>query len=161
MDIARESNKRYRSSSPSSASSFSSKNSKPGNSPPPKFHRQATTSTDIYTCYLPPHCNQPGESTSHASESELERHQQQFHNHVCRVPIRDYSPLSANRPYTRSEARNDASGSGLPDGFVSGGARGRMKECGRLFPDERFLQLVSHSNMLRPSPAYILFRGTG
>lgn len=148
MDESTPRNKRYRSASISSASSAGTSSSvhsaSGGLSPPPKFHRPSTSASDsAYTCHLPPTCNKPDSSTSHTSQSELERHQLQFHNHICRVPIRDYTPGASRRPYTRSEARSEAEGSALPDGFVSGGGRGRMKECGKVFPDERFLELVS------------------
>lgn len=126
--------KRRRSSISSSSSSSDNDDHTPSRSPSPsptpKYHR-ATPSSDLpYTCNLPPTCSQPQTSTSYATEDELVRHQDTFHRWVCRTPIRDrIQPVPQN---------------GVPQAFVGRGGSGKgWKECGKVFPDERFLQLVS------------------
>jgi hypothetical protein len=120
--------------SPSTSSSSSSGESDPEGdlSPAPKYHRSTPSSSLPFTCTLPPTCSQPGTVTAYATESELERHQDAFHRWICRTPIR-------NKPRPGDEAA-------VPEAFVSkrNGFNGEVwKECGKVFPDERLLHLVS------------------
>ena len=159
--------KRARSLSASSASSSSTSSSVSdasagsGSRHPAKFHRAVPSAPGTYTCCLPPTCHQPSTSPSFGTAGELERHQEQYHRFVCRVPIRDKgsggravsttyatgsAPASGSASAGAGAAEMDGSyreGSELPAGFVSGGGqRGRWKECGKVFPDDRFLSLV-------------------
>jgi hypothetical protein len=128
--------------SPSSSSSSSSGESDPeeGLSPAPKYHRSTPSSSLPYTCTLPPTCSQPDTVSSYATQAEFERHQDAFHRWICRTPIR-------NKPRPTEEAA-------VPESFVSkrGGFNGEVwKECGKVFPDERLLHLVSRP-VLGPRP---------
>lgn len=125
-------------SSSSEGSSFSDTADLRSPSPPPKYHRGTLPVHLPFACNLPPTCSQPDTSTSYATEGELERHQEIFHRWVCHVPIKDRThtvPLN-----------------GIPESFVS--RRGKdweFKECGKVFPDEWLLNLVSLFTMTRGS----------
>lgn len=124
--------KRRRSPSASSSSSSGESDPEEGLSPAPKYHRSTPSSSLPYTCTLPPTCSQPDTVSSYATEAELERHQDAFHRWICRTPIR-------NKARPTEEAA-------VPESFVSkrGGFNGEVwKECGKVFPDERLLHLVS------------------
>lgn len=151
--------KRHRSSSASSSASSTHSRSSRSVSPPPKFHRSgagpASTSSAEFICYLPPSCHQPGSASHFSTSEELERHHLQLHNHICLVAVRDH-PAPHNSYNTRSAGRAIAGLSEasitteakMPEGFVSGSGRNRMRECGKVFPDERFLELVSEHECL-------------
>ncbi|WWC57917.1 uncharacterized protein I303_100452 [Kwoniella dejecticola CBS 10117] len=144
MDITPSRTKRSRSSSSSSAGSIgSSPSSDEWDAPPPKYHRGRSTSPSSSTltikpflCVLPPTCSQPGTSTSYATQIELDRHQDTFHKWICHIPIRDRG-LS-----TPSKGKGKENGSGVPESFSGDKEEGRrMKECLKVFPDERLLNL--------------------
>ncbi|ORY31972.1 hypothetical protein BCR39DRAFT_524888 [Naematelia encephala] len=115
------------SASSSNASSSSSRSSSPFLTPPPKFHRAGPSSQQTYEheCNLPPTCCPPQPSTSFATLDELERHQAAFHRWVCHIPIRD-------------RGRDAAGHMDIPIGFVG---RGGTRECAKVFPEERLLDL--------------------
>lgn len=134
MDTETSKMKRRRSPSVDSSSSEGSDSCIEGNlrspSPPPKYHRGTLPEHLPFTCNLPPTCSQPETSTAYATNVELQRHQEIFHRWVCHVPIKD-----------RTQA---VSPDGIPESFVS--RRGKdweWKECGKAFPDEWMLSLVS------------------
>ena len=130
--------KRQRSLTPSSVSSNASNDSRspsPSLSPAPKYHRKSTSpgpSSRPYICTLPPTCSQPSTSSSYAAEAELLRHQQTFHRWVCRTPMKDRGKKSFND-------------NALPEALLSRKKGWEWKECGKVFPDERLLNLVSGS----------------
>ena len=102
-------------------------------SPAPKYHRSGAGDEqqgNAFVCNLPPTCSQVHTSTSFATQAELQRHQETFHKWVCRVPVKDrYKP--------------GATSSGVPEAFVSKKKGWEWKECAKVFPDERLLNLVS------------------
>lgn len=148
------------SSSTSSAASSSHSHSRspsPTPSPPPKYHRASPSphATFRFICTLPPTCSQPSTSTSYATLAELERHQEAFHRWVCRVPIRDREAGPSRTRSSNGKGKDQDYGGvdsrvpveddahRLPEGFVSGYGNKAWKECGKVFPDERLLELVS------------------
>ena len=143
MNLDRSTVKRPRSSSPSSPASFvsfsaspSSSQRSPSLSPAPKYHRPSpsTSFTPLpYTCHLAPTCSQPSNSTSYATLRELDAHQQAFHRWICRTPIRV-------RP---SETKDGE----VPQSFMRKTGEGKLgwRECGKAFPEERLLALVSRN----------------
>jgi hypothetical protein len=142
MDLDQVKTKRRRSLTPSSSSSSSTSTStsrSPSQTPPPKFHRSAQSSTQAqpHLCTLPPTCSQPDTTNSFATLAELERHQEAFHRWVCRVPIR-------NRAGERDKGRSVEPIGGVPERFVGREGMWEYRECGKVFPDETFLVLVSH-----------------
>lgn len=140
--MERGNSKRPRSPSPatSSSSSLGDPSSRSPTPPPaPKYHRSLPLTTDAYTCNLPPTCSQPSTSTSYASPADLDRHQAIFHTWVCRTPIRN---KQGDRPLLRLPLPDDA-GSSVPETFVSRRGQWEWMECGKVFPDERMLNLVS------------------
>lgn len=121
--------KRPRSISSSSGSSSQASSSRSlSSTPPPKFHKPVqSTHTNQYTCNLPPTCSQPHTSTSYPTEEDLERHQETFHRWVCRTSVRNRNTHPQHQdPFA------------VPEGFIAG----KWKECGKVFPEERYLSLV-------------------
>ncbi|WVW81591.1 hypothetical protein I302_103586 [Kwoniella bestiolae CBS 10118] len=143
MDTSTARLKRARSLSSSSSSSTTSSIGEQSyatpSPPPPKYHKGPSSGTSSsskpFLCVLPPTCSQPGTLTSYSTQEELDRHQGTFHNWICHVPIRD-------REITSPE-RNGSGGIELPEGFIGGRmSKGkRMKECLKVFPDKRLLEL--------------------
>jgi len=84
-------------------------------------------------CNLPPTCFPTSQSFD--TVSELERHQLAFHTYICRAMVRDKTPL----------VEGEAGPSNLwnvPREFMSR-KRDQWKECRKIFPDQRLLDLVS------------------
>ncbi|WWC67021.1 uncharacterized protein I206_100928 [Kwoniella pini CBS 10737] len=146
MDTIQSRNKRARSSSTSSfgssTESTSSKNE--SNTPPPKYHRGRSTSPSSssskpFLCVLPPTCSQVGTSTSYATQIELDRHQDTFHKWICHIPVRD---RSFNPSSTPNKGKGRDNGRSVPESFSGDKEDGRrMKECLKVFPNERLLNL--------------------
>lgn len=104
--------------------------------PAPKYHR-APSPDRPFLCTLPPTCSQPGTSQAFASQADLDAHQDRLHRWMCRVPIRD-------KPGRVGEGEPVLI---LPEQFAGRGPRGgthgqRWRECGKVFPEERLLDLV-------------------
>ncbi|WWC97269.1 hypothetical protein V866_004148 [Kwoniella sp. B9012] len=148
MDIYQTRSKRARSDSSSSSSSSGSSSSRGESTstyqtpspPPPKFHKGSSSpneATKPFLCVLPPTCSQPGTSTSYSSQEELDRHQNTFHKWICHVPIRDREFASPDEQ--------------VPEGFIGGRMNKgkRMKECLKVFPDERLLE-IHHTEVHDP-----------
>ncbi|WVQ94072.1 hypothetical protein IAU59_001150 [Kwoniella sp. CBS 9459] len=135
----------------SAASSSSAGSSRTAPSPPPKFHRAPSPSSKPFICVLPPTCSQPDTSTYYATQAELDRHQDTFHKWICHVPIRDrereHQAVSTGSGSTTSKDKGKERGSvpmdGVPESFMAGRIRDgkRMRECSKVFPDERLLSL--------------------
>ncbi|GAA5912261.1 hypothetical protein JCM6882_005210 [Rhodosporidiobolus microsporus] len=115
-----EPHKRRRSSSQGSGSSSSS--STPP-SPSQKAFRSSSPPSSKYTCTLPPSCHETPSSFS--SLDSLEDHHRAYHAFVCRAP-----------PPTAEWAVDKGKGKGKER--VN---EGEEAVCGRVFPDERILQL--------------------
>ncbi|CAK9786258.1 hypothetical protein CC85DRAFT_285759 [Cutaneotrichosporon oleaginosum] len=98
---------------------------------PTKFHRAPSPSRE-YLCTLPPTCSQPDTAQTFATEAELEAHQERLHRWMCRVPIRD-------KPGRVGEGATVL----VPEQFTGRGPRAgqRFRECGKVFPNERLLDL--------------------
>lgn len=142
--------KRARSDSISSSSSIGSGNTddpdlEGSSSPPPynKIQRSDPRSTDSegpddkHQCNLPPTCFP--ESRSFSNTVELERHQLAFHTYICRTLVRD-------KTGSTSQGGMGSSAQGVwdvPREFTSRHGGDRWKECRKVFPDERLLDLVS------------------
>jgi hypothetical protein len=111
-------NKRHRSLSASSSSSSSSSNHPPSRPPSPPSHKlfrtndPSTSSDSTWTCSLPPTCSSSRESTF-SSPAEFEAHHRQFHRIVCHA----------------SQTQG-------------GHGKGKERECGCVFPEQRMLDLV-------------------
>ncbi|GAA5889171.1 hypothetical protein JCM8208_007791 [Rhodotorula glutinis] len=88
----------------------------------PSEHSEAP----CWTCSLPPSCHH--QPSSHPSLSSLEAHHRTFHSFVCTAPPPHYEWAVAKGRY---EGREHYVGSGEAKELV----------CGRVFPDDRFLQL--------------------
>lgn len=104
-----------------------------------KFHRrESSPQRDLQLlCTLPPTCSQPGKAQAFATQAALDAHQASMHRWVCRVPIKD---------------KPDRVGEGelvlVPEHFSGRSTAGHgrnWRECGKVFPDERLLDLVSCS----------------
>jgi hypothetical protein len=133
MDITPRAGKRGRSDSLSSAASASTSHSQASSSrslsPVNKILRSTSTPREVIECNLPPTCF-PTSQTFETS-SELERHQLAFHTFICRTPVRDKTvDGSAGDP------------AAVPMEFSSR-KRNEWKECRKIFPDQRILDLVS------------------
>jgi hypothetical protein len=125
--------KRGRSDSLSSTSSASTSHSQASSSrslsPVNKILRSTSTPREVIECNLPPTCFPT--SQTFESTSELDRHQLAFHTFICRTPVRDKTvDGSAGDP------------SAVPMEFSSR-KRNEWKECRKIFPDQRILDLVS------------------
>ncbi|WVQ76510.1 hypothetical protein IAR50_006180 [Cryptococcus sp. DSM 104548] len=139
--------KRPRSVSPSSSeasSSVSIPSAPPSPStPPPKIHHRAQDpSSFAFSCSLPPTCHLA--PTHYATTAELERHEQVFHRWVCHASVRDrdrepYSVTTSGAlalgPRSTSEAHQ------VPESFTRQFGSQRWRECLKVFPEERLLQL--------------------
>ncbi|GAA5941002.1 hypothetical protein JCM3775_001120 [Rhodotorula graminis] len=88
----------------------------------PSEHSEAP----CWTCSLPPSCHR--KPSSHTSLSSLEAHHRAFHSFVCTAPPPHYDWAVAKGRY---EGREHYVGSG----------EAKERVCGRVFPDDRFLQL--------------------
>lgn len=133
--------KRGRSDSLSSTSSAASSSSSSSTSPAPlnKLQRASPAPvTDDLECSLPPTCFPV--SRTFGSAAELERHQQAFHTFICRKLVRDKDNLVVDRSLP---GQNDPWG--VPREFSSRIKKGDYgwKECRKVFPDQRLLDLVS------------------
>ncbi|KAK8845326.1 hypothetical protein IAR55_006039 [Kwoniella newhampshirensis] len=144
------------SSAPSLAStSTDDKSESDFDSQPIKYHRAPSPTHKPYSCTLPPTCSQPGTSTSYTTEAQLARHQDTFHRWICRVPIRDREGENRLRnnqkglsPKGKGKEEADTGKEAeksmmvlVPEGFVGGRGHRRWKECLKVFPDERLLDL--------------------
>jgi hypothetical protein len=134
MDTTPRAGKRGRSDSLSSTSSASTSNSQASSSrslsPVNKILRSTSTPREVIECNLPPTCFPT--SQTFETTSELERHQLAFHTFICRTPVRD-------KPVNGAEAGNP---SAVPMEFSSR-KRNEWRECRKIFPDQRILDLVS------------------
>jgi hypothetical protein len=134
MDTTPRAGKRGRSASLSSASSTSTSHSQASSSrslsPVNKIFRSTSTPHEVIECSLPPTCFPTSQHFETAAE--LERHQLAFHTFVCRTPVRDkiVDGAGASDP------------SAVPMEFSSR-KRNEWKECRKIFPDQRILDLVS------------------
>jgi len=135
MDTTPRAAKRGRSDSLSSNSSGSSTRSQASSSrslsPVNKILRSTSIPGEAIECNLPPTCfpnSQKLETTA-----ELERHQLAFHTYICRTPVRD-------KTASAQEGQNDPWA--VPREFKSR-QRNEWKECRKIFPDQRILDLVS------------------
>lgn len=113
--------------------------------PAPKYHRAPSPERE-YLCTLPPTCAQPGTSQRFATQAALDAHQVRLHRWVCRVAVRD-------KPGRVGEGAQIVLPDGVPAALAlpehfSGrnpGGRGKgqkWRECGKIFPDGRLLDLV-------------------
>jgi hypothetical protein len=112
--------KRSRSSSSSSSASTSHSRSSFSPSPGPqtKYHRTITPSTSsLYTCDSPPTCHGQDQQCTFQSLADLETHKERFHRYICEAQVRDKAETAA-------------------------GEEKRWKACGKVFPEERLLELV-------------------
>lgn len=104
--------------------------------PAPKLYR-LPEGAKPYLCTMAPTCSQPGTAQAFATLPELEAHQAAFHRWVCRVPVRE-------KPGRVPEGDAVLV---VPEQFAGRspvGSRGhKWRECGKVFPDERLLDLVS------------------
>lgn len=82
------------------------------------------------TCSLPPSCSLPNSPTVLTNSEEMEQHHATYHTHVCTAPDPDTS---------------------------LGVQRSRPRECGKVFPDERFLDLVSVSLTSLIGTSFLIF----
>lgn len=130
--------KRQRSESLSSESeaegSMRSRTPSPKLAPTPKFHRGESPPKELL-CTLPPTCSQPGKAQAFATQAELDAHQASLHQWVCRVPIRDKPGRLGEGQYVI-----------VPEHFAGRSTFGKgnkWRECGKVFPEERLLDLVS------------------
>jgi hypothetical protein len=140
MDSTPRAGKRGRSDSISSASSTASTSSLHSHTsahfPSPLNKIQRGTSkpqSESLECNPPPTCFPTSQSFDTASE--LERHQLAFHTYICRAMVRDKTPL----------VEGEAGPSNLwnmPREFTSR-KKDQWKECRKIFPDQRLLDLVS------------------
>ncbi|WWC85587.1 uncharacterized protein L201_000451 [Kwoniella dendrophila CBS 6074] len=163
MDTSMTRSKRARSISISISSSSTSNSDREGESstsfhsrspspPPPKYHRGNSThdgkdgnnDDKRFLCVLPPTCSQPGKSTSYSNEIELEKHQNIFHKWICHIPIRDRVSSDTKGVTTTANII-------IPESFTGGRSEKgkRWKECLKVFPDERLLNL-HHSEVHDP-----------
>jgi len=135
MDITPRAGKRGRSDSLSSTSSASTSHSRASSSrslsPVNKILRSTSTPREVIECNLPPTCFPT--SQTFETTSELERHQLAFHTFICRTPVRE----------------RGVDGAGASDPSVipmefSSRKRNEWKECRKIFPDQRILDLVSY-----------------
>lgn len=124
---------------------------------PTKYHRSnfPTTSSTIYTCTLPPTCNDLSRPPStFETQKDLERHQECFHRFICHAIIRDRVAEEATATASASGSLRGDHGSGenqsggrndnwVPTGFVTRSGGRIWKECGKVFPEERLFELVS------------------
>ncbi|GMK54251.1 hypothetical protein CspeluHIS016_0108370 [Cutaneotrichosporon spelunceum] len=101
---------------------------------PMKFHRAPTSDqpgeSGEYVCTLPPTCSLPDEAQRFSSLAEMEAHQERMHRWMCRVPVRD-------KPGRVGEGATVI----VPEQFMVGRRGQRFRECGRVFPNERLLDL--------------------
>ncbi|TXT06034.1 hypothetical protein VHUM_03507 [Vanrija humicola] len=86
---------------------------------------------------MAPTCSQPGGATAFGTAAELEAHQAAMHRWVCAVPVRE-------KPGRVPEGDAVLV---VPEQFAGRSALGgagrvhRWRECGKVFPDERMLDL--------------------
>jgi hypothetical protein len=140
--------KRARSDSFSSTSSLASNSSHSSSrsgsgpaSPLNKIQRaSAKPSAETLECTLPPTCFPT--SRTFDSISELERHQLAFHTYICRTPIKDRTDTGSTGQTGQAEA--GPSKWTVPREFTSKKGAYTWKECRKVFPDQRLLDLVSH-----------------
>jgi hypothetical protein len=149
--------KRGRSDSLSSVSSAGSSLSSTSTSPAPlnKVQRASPTpASDELECSLPPTCFPV--SRAFSSATELERHQQAFHTFICRKLVRDKEKMVRDRA-----GPSESDPWGVPREFSSRIKKGDYgwKECRKVFPDQRLLDLVSRS--ILPSFSLSLSKADG
>jgi hypothetical protein len=137
MDTTPRAGKRGRSDSLSSCSSTSTTNSKASSSrslsPVNKILRPTTTPGQVIECNLPPTCLPTSQTFD--TTAELERHQLAFHTYICRTPVRDRTAMAVGEG-------GPSNSSAVPMEFKSR-QRNEWKECRKIFPDQRILDLVS------------------
>ncbi|TYJ51375.1 hypothetical protein B9479_008053 [Cryptococcus floricola] len=139
--------KRPRSISPPSSEasdsiSLPSPPSSPSTPPPKIYHREADPSSFAFSCSLPPTCHLA--PTYYATATELGRHEEVFHRWVCRASVRDrdreaYSASTSGA--LGSGSRSAREESEAPESFVRQVGSKRWRECLKVFPEERLLQL--------------------
>jgi len=139
MDATPRAGKRGRSDSLSSilstasTSSLHSLHSARSLSPLNKIQRGSSKPpSETLECNLPPTCFPTTQSFD--TVQELERHQLAFHTFVCRAMVRDKTPVEGEPG--PSDLWN------VPREFTSR-KRDQWKECRKIFPDQRILDLVS------------------
>ncbi|GAA5860236.1 hypothetical protein JCM1840_002831 [Sporobolomyces johnsonii] len=120
--------KRPRSASSASAASSSSSSSTPL-SPSTKAIRPSSPPPPLYTCSLPPTCHVT--PSVHSTSESLDAHWHTYHAFVCSAP-----PPSAE--FARSKSKDKGKEPARLGPAHEGEA---AATCGRLFPDERILQL--------------------
>lgn len=99
-------------------------------------------------CSLPPTCFPA--TRSFETAGELERHQLAFHTYICRTPVRDRTGSTSQ---AQGAAANPAQGVwDVPREFTSRHGGDRWKECRKVFPDERLLDLVSRPPVVPSFP---------
>lgn len=107
---------------------------------------------EILECNLPPTCFP--ESRTFGSSTELDRHQLAFHTYICRTPVRDkLGSSSTSTSHHQTQARTPGAVGGLwdlPSEFTSRKGGDRWKECRKVFPDQRLLDLVSGFSLNYP-----------
>ncbi|KAL7419975.1 hypothetical protein Q5752_004938 [Cryptotrichosporon argae] len=145
--------KRARSLSSSSSSSPASSSQSSPSRPTPKHHRLPSPAPDAaFLCTLPPTCSQPRTAQAFSSASELARHQEAYHRFVCRVPVRDRAgrdgrlldpaPTNQDGAAHGQHAGGRGSAEWVPEQFQGRKtAFGRWRECGKVLPDARLLEL--------------------
>lgn len=120
-------------SSTASTSSLHSLHSACSLSPLNKIQRGTSKPpSETLECNLPPTCFPSTQSFD--TVQELERHQLAFHTFVCRSMVRDKTPVEGEAG--PSDLWN------VPREFTSR-KRDQWKECRKIFPDQRVLDLVS------------------
>lgn len=140
-------NKRRRSESLSSESEDegSMRSRTPSPEPAPaKFHRGESPPKELL-CTLPPTCSQPGKAQAFATQAELDAHQASLHQWICRVPIRDKAGRVGEGEFVI-----------VPEQFSgrsTAGKGNKWRECGKVFPDGRLLDLVSCRSRLELTAA--------
>ncbi|GAA6030409.1 hypothetical protein JCM8097_009094 [Rhodosporidiobolus ruineniae] len=117
--------KRSRSLSESSSSSF---NYSEPLSPSSKAFRSSSPPSARYTCTLPPSCHNSPYTFS--SLDALDAHHRNYHAHVCTAPPPTFEWAVSRADQKRKGKERMEEGEG-----------GRGMVCGRVFPDERLLQL--------------------
>ncbi|BGP41762.1 hypothetical protein JCM10450v2_005828 [Rhodotorula kratochvilovae] len=95
--------------------------------PDSKLHRSSSTEgSSTWTCTLPPSCHET--PSEHSSLASLDAHHRTYHAFVCTAAPPPYDWAVAKGRY---EGREHYVGSGVEKELV----------CGRVFPDDRFLEL--------------------
>ncbi|KAL1409630.1 hypothetical protein Q8F55_003626 [Vanrija albida] len=89
-----------------------------------------------HLCTMAPSCSQPGSSQAFATAAELDAHQAAMHRWVCRVPVREKPGRVPEGEAVLVVPEQFAGRSPLARGLGH-----KWRECGKVFPDERMLDL--------------------